>query len=77
MQASARAFVSFWDMGNRPSGKSQGRWYWCGAGLSWQWGDTLEACVEAIRARGFGAYTYEGKTIRLRSRYVAGDRPPP
>jgi hypothetical protein len=38
---------------------------------------TREECVEEIKAFGFGAYTCEGKTFRLRSRYVAGDRPPP
>ncbi len=40
-------------------------------------GKTREECVEEIRICGFGAYTCEGKTYRLRSRYVAGDRPPP
>lgn len=76
VQASARAVVChpFW---------APGRWYWYDA-RRWSWrkpleayGESLEACVDAIKAAGFGAYTFEGKTFRLRSRYVAGDRLPP
>lgn len=89
VQASARAAI-FFSGGVRGSGKSWGRWCWQALGHHVGWepfgrrasqhegeGPSFEECVEQIRACGFGAYTFEGKTYRIRSRYVAGDRPPP
>lgn len=39
--------------------------------------ETLRACVAALGAAGYGSYTLGPHRVRLRSRYVAGDRPPP
>lgn len=56
--------------------------YWCApsAGDAIGYGarfETLRACVAALEAAGFGSYTLGPHRVRLRSRYVAGDRPPP
>ena len=82
VQASARAIVWY--------SPAYGGWRWGAAGRLAYWPafakaraplvgvqKTREECVEEIKAFGFGAYTCEGVTYRLRSRYVAGDRPPP
>lgn len=84
VQASARAIVEpvapladgtrwrWYDASFVARCNGRGVWYRCNG-----WAPTFAACIAQVDHIGFGAYTCEGKTLRLRSRYVAGDRPPP
>jgi hypothetical protein len=93
VQASERAIVRFWPRtGDRGGGywtytAASGRYFEANVRVGMAkpvpfpvceaYATSLEDALERVRALGFGAYTYEGKTIRLRSRFVAGDRPFP